>query len=390
MVMILLYQAFPIEERGWATSVMGIPLMVAPAFGPVLGGYLMISLGWPWAFFINVPLGMVAVAIALQVLRRDPPAGAARFDLAGFVTIAGGSAALLYGIAMLPNGADPLVGAAILLAGLGLLATGALLELRRARRGRTPLLDLRRLRDATFTLSTLALMLYTSAFFGVLFLVPVYLQTVHRESAAVAGLIQGAIAVAALVAGPVAGHLSDRSGPKSISLAGVGAATVAVTLMTTLTADAPLFAVAAILALLGLGSACTGQMQVAAMSRIASEEHQEVANGATLVSVLRATAAPLGVTLLSVIVQARSPGHVASLAARGLPGALTRREGTLLAMHDGFGVAAALTSVAIVLVVCVPARRRPAVQVRQRRDDGALTGAGHVRADAAHGHIEIP
>jgi hypothetical protein len=160
--------------------------------------------------------------------------------------------------------------------------------------------------------------------------------------------------------------------------------------MTTLTADAPLGAVAAILALLGLGSACAGQMQVAAMSRISSEEHREVANGATLVSVLRATAAPLGVTLLSVIVQARSPGHVASLAARGVPGALARREGTLLAMHDGFGVAAALTSVAIALVVCVPARRRPAVQVRQRRDDGALTGTGHRRADAAHGHIEMP
>lgn len=89
-----------------------------------------------------------------------------------------------------------------------------------------------------------------------------------------------------------------------------------------------------------------------------------MANAATLVSVLRATAAPLGTTLLSVIVQARGPGHVAALVVRGLPTALARREGTLLAMHDGFRVAALLTSVAIALVLCVPARRRRTAQVR--------------------------
>ncbi len=66
LVMTLLYQAFSTEERGTAVSAMGVPLMIAPMMGPVLGGYLVSAFGWPWAFFINVPLGLVAVAIALE------------------------------------------------------------------------------------------------------------------------------------------------------------------------------------------------------------------------------------------------------------------------------------------------------------------------------------
>ena len=72
LVMTLLYQAFPPEERGTATSIMGIPLMIAPMLGPVMGGYLISVFGWPWAFFINVPVGIVAVVIAQKFLLQAP------------------------------------------------------------------------------------------------------------------------------------------------------------------------------------------------------------------------------------------------------------------------------------------------------------------------------
>jgi hypothetical protein len=124
-------------------------------------------------------------------------------------------------------------------------------------------------------------------------------------------------------------------------------------------------------------------MQVSAMARIPSAEQQEVANGTALLSVLRATAAPLGVTLLSVLVQARSGGHVTALAAQGLPRALAQREGTLLAMHDSFGLAVALSVGAIVLLWRVPRRGGPAVSVRQPGEDGALAELGRGRVSAS-------
>src|SRR5437588_4752221 len=105
MVMTLLYQAFPPKERGTAASIMGIPLMIAPMIGPVLGGYLVSTFGWPWAFFINVPLGIVAVVIAQKVLRQTPSEPQKiRFDGAGFLTVASGSALLLYSIAAMTSG----------------------------------------------------------------------------------------------------------------------------------------------------------------------------------------------------------------------------------------------------------------------------------------------
>lgn len=353
MVMILLYQAFPIEERGLATSTMGIPMMFAPAFGPVLGGYLVTYLGWQWAFFINVPLGIIGVVIAQKVLREKHSDRTTHFDVTGFATIACGSAILLYGISTIRGSSDPVGSLSILLAGITILCVFVVIEIRKARRGEDPLLNLGRFRDTTFTLSVLGLVLYTFVYFGILFLIPIYLQNLHHESAQRAGVIQAAIALATLAILPFAGRLSDRIGPRPVALAGLVFATTAAILMMTLALNTPIWQVVGILAVLGLGAGLAGQIQVAAMSRIQREEHQEVANGTTLISVMRATAAPLGVTTLSVIVQARSEQHTGRFA-----DAVARQQGTLLAMHDGFLVASILVALAFIGMWFAPARRK--------------------------------
>jgi EmrB/QacA subfamily drug resistance transporter len=362
MVMILLYRAFPAEERGLATSSMMGPLMIAPAFGPVLGGYLVTYLGWQWAFFINVPVGVVALAIALRILHRDQAERSADFDLPGFVAVAGGSAALLYGIASLPGTSDPLPGALALLTGMGFLTTFAFIETRRGRRGADTLLDLRRFRDATFTLSSLALILYTIVFLGVLFLLPIYLQRVHGDSPVRAGLIQAALSLATLALLPVSGPLSDRIGARPVSIAGVAAAAVAVGLMTTLTINEPVWMIVGMLALVGVGAAFAGQIQVAAMARIPTHEQQEVTNGATLVTVMRSIAAPIGVTLLAVLVQARSVAHAAAMAGERLAPNTLHRQASLLAMHDAFLLGAALAIPAAVLLWCASTLRSEAAR----------------------------
>src|SRR5690349_12535843 len=141
MVLILLYQAFPPEERGTASGVMGVPLMVAPAVGPVLGGYLVSSFGWQWAFFINVPLGIVAVMIAQKVLRQKPPEQQTHFDFAGFLTAAVGSAVLLYAVSAVTSGENMIRNLVTLFSASLLLLAFVVIEIFKARRGQEPLLN---------------------------------------------------------------------------------------------------------------------------------------------------------------------------------------------------------------------------------------------------------
>jgi EmrB/QacA subfamily drug resistance transporter len=365
MVMILLYQAFPIEERGTASSAMGVPLMAAPLLGPVLGGYLVATFGWQSAFFINLPLGILAVAIAQKVLRPAQPQPA-RFDGLGFLTITSGSVALLYSVSAITSGDITVRNILVLGGAVALLVAFAAIELAKVRRGQAPLLDLRRLGDRTFSFSTLALICQTFAVFGILFLIPIYLQTLRHQTALYSGAIQGATALATLVILPIAGRLSDKIGPRPIALLGLIVLVAAAAIMATLTLTTPIWLFVGILILLGCSGGLTGQIQVAAMSQIANEEHQAIANASTLVSVLRATAAPLGVAMLSSLVQAQSQQYQVSLAQQGLTGELLAQQSAVLAMRASFLVAALLAAVALLAMYVVPKRRLLTTQPPER------------------------
>jgi len=110
------------------------------------------------------------------------------------------------------------------------------------------------------------------------------------------------------------------------------------------------------LILLGCAFGLTQQIPVAAMSQILKDELKEVANGSTLVSVLQATAVPMGVAMLSSIVQAQSQQYMQSLAVQGITGALLRQQSSLLAMHESFLIASFLALVALVAMCFVPKR----------------------------------
>ena len=358
MVMTLLYQAFPPEERGTATSVMGVPLMIAPVLGPVLGGFLVTSFGWPWAFFINVPLGIVAVIIAQRGLRQTPPQPRTHFDIAGFLTAASGSVILVYAVSELTSGNATIENALLFLGAVLLLLAFVMIEQRLTRRGQEPLLDVRHFKDRTFAFSLLALVFFSFVWFGLLFLIPIYLQTLHQETALQAGAIQGTLALATIAILPMAGRLSDKIGPRLIAVLGliVLAGTTALMLMLALTTA--IWIIVGIMLLLGCASALTQQIPVAAMSHIEKEDSKAVVHGSTLVTVLRALAAPLGVATISGIVQVQSEQNARSLAAQGITGKLLQQQGILLAMHQGFLVISLLALVALMVMCFVPKRRK--------------------------------
>ncbi len=125
-------------------------------------------------------------------------------------------------------------------------------------------------------------------------------------------------------------------------------------LMLLLTLNSTLWLIVGILVLLGTSNGLAQQMPVAAMSKIKQEEHLAVAHSATLVTVIRAVAAPTGVALLSNLVQTLSQQNVPQLAAQGLTGTLLARQSSLLAMHSAFLVSTLLLLAALGAMICVP------------------------------------
>lgn len=358
MVTILLFQAFSVEERGMAVSAMNIPLMVAPLLGPVFGGYLVTYLGWPWAFFINAPLGIVAVIIAQKVLPTTHPQSQPRFDLAGFFTVATGSAVLLIAVSALADGDYSIWN--LLLLGIGslLLFSFGVIELVQTRRKQTALLDLRLLGERTFLFSNIASIFVALTWYGTLLLIIVYLQTLRQQSAAAAGTLLGAQALATLVTLPLVGRLSRQLGARFLAIVGLGLLAVATLLLLTITLTTPLALIVGILILLGIASGLNSQIQVAAMAQIEQDQHAAIANGSTIITVLRATAAPMSIALLTGIVQSQSQQSRLHLAAQGISGELLNQQSSLLAMHGSFLVAACLALVALVAMCWVAPRRQ--------------------------------
>ncbi|MGW1678003.1 MDR family MFS transporter [Saccharopolyspora sp. NPDC002376] len=213
----MLFRAFPANERAKAGAVLSIPITVAPMLGPVLGGVLVEYASWRWVFFINVPVGALALLFTVLYLREEERRDPGRFDFPGFLLAGVGLATLLYG---LEQGAQLGWGAVQVWASLlisGLLIAGLIW---RELTVREPMLDLRLLTDRMFGTGNLLLVCQTGSMFGILFLLPLYLQNLRGVSPMHAGLVLMPQAVAMLLTTQIVSRFYGRIGPKRLILAG--------------------------------------------------------------------------------------------------------------------------------------------------------------------------
>ncbi len=213
----LLFQAWPEDRRGTATAFYGLPVLVAPAIGPTIGGYIVQYLDWRVIFLVNVPVGLFGLALGLRLLRERRTAVVTPFDLPGFLLSAPGLALLLYGLsdAATDGWGGGRVQATLALGLLLLIAFGV-----RALRARYLLLDLRLYTRRVFLSASLVSWVTYIALIGGSFLLPVYLQQLRGLTPLDAGLLlpQG---LALAVALPVAGRLYDRIGPRPVVVTGL-------------------------------------------------------------------------------------------------------------------------------------------------------------------------
>ena len=230
----MVYRIVPREKIGAAMGLYGLGIVVAPAIGPTLGGYLVEYVDWRLIFYINVPVGILGAVAAALVLPKFAGVPGRRFDVLGFVTIAGGLFALLLALSegeLWGWGSYRILG--LITVSVLLLALFIVIELEVD----DPLLDVRVFRYWAFTNSLLLISVLMVGLFGVLFYIPLFLQQVQGLGALDAGitLLPQALVMAVLM--PFAGRLYDRIGPRWPATIGVTIVAVATYLMHTLTID---------------------------------------------------------------------------------------------------------------------------------------------------------
>ncbi len=190
-----LYETFPPREAGTSMAIFGLGIMVGPMLGPTLGGWITDALSWPWIFYINLPLGILALLLALMYV-PDSKYGkrAEQVDGAGFLLLALGIGCLQ---TMLERGQEQDWFSSPEIKTYALVSISAIvLFVRQELRHEHPIVDLRILKDVQFTVSLVFTFLLGGALFSTVFVFPVYVQTLLDFTAWETGLavLPGAVA----------------------------------------------------------------------------------------------------------------------------------------------------------------------------------------------------
>ncbi len=299
--LIMLYETFPPEERGLAMGVYGISASFAPALGPTLGGLLTEYLNWRWVFFINIPIGLVDVALVWWLVTNiRPEEDPGRFDVVGFIL---SSTALSALIVLLGKGqengwlhSDFILILIIIFVVFGIASVIWLSYCK------VPLFPRRILGHRPFQLGVLAMSFFSVTAYGFFFLLPVYLQQVHGYTTFQSGLI---LLPGALFAGAstlMAGGLSDRMNPKAIAAVTLLGGSVASWIFHT-DPDTPRHLL--YWDYIVWGFFIGGTFAPVTLICLATLEERDIANGSTIVNVSRLIAGAIGTSYATAMLSTR-------------------------------------------------------------------------------------
>jgi DHA2 family multidrug resistance protein len=219
----ILLETFPVEQRGVAMGIFGMGAVLGPIVGPLLGGYLTDNYSWRWIFYINLPVGLVALAL-ISTFVFDPAYQERRIlgekiDYIGIALLSLGLGSLQ--VVLDKGQRDDWFSSNFILT-LSVVAAVCLIglvfwELSQER----PILDLRIFKDQSFATGNVVMFLTFFAFFGSIVLLPLYLQTLMGYTAFLAGLVLGPGGAITLLTLPVAGKLTERIDARFFLAAGL-------------------------------------------------------------------------------------------------------------------------------------------------------------------------
>jgi EmrB/QacA subfamily drug resistance transporter len=355
----ILAQAAGPKRMGRVMSIVGIPMLLAPIAGPVIGGALIAAASWRWIFFVNLPVGVVALALAVRLLPSPPRRERVPLDTLGLALLSGGIAVFVYGLAEV--GQKGTLAAVLPLAALAAGSALVVLFVFHALRAERPLLDVRLFARRGFGTAATANLVLGTALFGVALLLPLYFQIVRGQDPLHTGLLLVPQGLGAAISIGIAGVLSDRLGARRVVPAGILLALAGTLAYTRIGASTSYWYLAAALFLVGagLGATITPSMSAA----IQNLSHAEMPAATSVINVVQRVAGSLGSALLAVVLQRTLTSDVT-----GLHGGIGRAT-TLVRDSPGlapalahafattFWVAVVLSAAALVPALLLPARK---------------------------------
>ncbi len=357
----IVFRVFPPAERGPASAVIGVPVLLAPAFGPTIGGYLTTNFEWNAIFTVNLPIGVLAFIFGSIVLQgRDAeraalgtgpggpegPKTRQRFDILGLLLSMSGFTTLVYGIShagdLNPNnttvGWDNPEVLGFLVAGVVLLGFFVVNELLVS----DPVIDVRLFRIYTFTSANVLTWAFSALFFGSVFLLPYFFQTVPNPplTALDAGAVFIYQGVAAALATVVVGRLYNRIGPRILITLGFTLATVGTYGLTQFSLTTTGASIQGWLILRGLGLGFTNiPLQTLVVSAVSN---RAMARASSLVNVLRQVAGAVGASLIITFFSQQTVANVPTATSEFLHSAAGQQAQAACASQFGATSAAAV------------------------------------------------
>ena len=207
IAMVIIFEAFPPEERGLAMGVYGIGATFGPAIGPTLGGYLTDQFSWHLIFYINIPIGLIGIILAAIILPPDKHKKQMDFDILGFFTMAVFLGSLL---AALSQGQREGWTSFYILTLFTVAILGLASFLWAERVAKEPFIDLSVYKTFAHTMATLVFIIQGFGLYGSTFLIPLYFESMLDYTALQAGLLMLPMAIVVAVVLPLAGRMADR------------------------------------------------------------------------------------------------------------------------------------------------------------------------------------
>ncbi len=302
----MLFRAFPPAERVRASAILIVPTALAPAVGPIIGGLFVTRLSWRWVFYVNVPVGALAVIFGLIFLADQRLSMEGRFDVVGFVSSGLGLGLLMYGVSEGPNigwASDKVI--LSIAVGAVLLIAMVVIELRTAQ----PLLDLRLYSNRLFRSAGVTMILTSVAFFGLLYLLSLFFQDGLHLSALQAGLTIFPEALGVMIGSPlISRFLYPALGPRRIIFTGLIVLAALMAILSRVDTGTSLWLVRVILLFLGVSVAATFLPSQAAAFATISAAKMGVAS--TVFNAQRYLGGAIGVAVLTTAITALHTFHM--------------------------------------------------------------------------------
>ena len=289
----MLYQAYPPHLRQRASSFLAIPALLAPASGPLLGGWITDAWSWRWIFYINVPLGVGVFLFGAWRLKEYQHHAENKFDPAGFFLSALALASILYGlnrVELLGWRSSEVIVSLV----MGLVASIALVIVNRY--VKEPLLALRLFKDKVFTATNVVSIFATGSFFGLILLMPLMLQGVRHLSPGESGLTTFTQALGVIALSPFSRKLYPKLGPRPMLFFGLSLAGMIMLILLSTHVDSNLWVYRGVLFGRGLCWAFVfSPLQAAAFSQVS---FSDTGRASALFSTQRQFASSLSIAVL--------------------------------------------------------------------------------------------